>query len=193
MKRIESLKKLIISELPLVGLFLYTGAYAYFWMTEYYPYLRLHRGLNYYFKGHILMFLVYFVLLYFFASTYGGLKIGYLKPIDVYFSQFFSLAGVNVISYLQISLMQNWLADAKPIVAVMLIQVLLSAAWVYVCNMLYRKVFPPREILLVHGERPIDDIVAKFDSRKDKYRINRCMNISEGTDKIREEILAGYG
>ena len=139
------------------------------------------------------MFLVYFVLLYFFTSTYGGLKIGYLKPIDVYFSQFFSLLGVNVISYLQISLMRNWLANAKPIVATMLIQVVLSAVWVYVCNMLYRKVFPPREILLVHGERPINDIVAKFDSRKDKYRINRCMNISEGMEKIREEILAGYG
>lgn len=139
------------------------------------------------------MFLVYFVLLYFFTSTYGGLKIGYLKPIDVYFSQFFSLLGVNVISYLQISLMRNWLANAKPIAAAMLIQVLLSAVWVYVCNILYRKVFPPREILLVHGERPIDDIVAKFDSRKDKYRINRCMNISEGMEKIREEILAGYG
>ena len=109
MKRIESLKRLIISELPLIGLFLYTSVYAYFWMTDYYPYLHLHRGLNYYFKGHMLMFLVYFVLLYFFTSTYGGLKIGYLKPIDVYFSQFFSLIGVNVISYLQISLMRNWL------------------------------------------------------------------------------------
>lgn len=139
------------------------------------------------------MFLVYFVLLYFFTSTYGGLKIGYLKPIDVYFSQFFSLIGVNVISYLQISLMRNWLANARPIAATMLIQVVLSAVWVYVCNMLYRKVFPPREILLVHGERPINDIVAKFDSRKDKYRINRCMNISEGMDKIEKEILAGYG
>lgn len=141
----------------------------------------------------MLMFLVYFVLLYFFTSTYGGLKIGYLKPIDVYFSQFFSLIGVNVISYLQISLMRNWLANARPIAATMLIQVVLSAVWVYVCNMLYRKVFPPREILLVHGERPINDIVAKFDSRKDKYRINRCMNISEGMDKIEKEILAGYG
>ncbi len=103
------------------------------------------------------------------------------------------MIGVNVISYLQISLMRNWLANARPIAATMLIQVVLSAVWVYVCNMLYRKVFPPREILLVHGERPINDIVAKFDSRKDKYRINRCMNISEGMDKIEKEILAGYG
>ena len=192
-KRTESLKRLIISEFPLIGLIVQMGVYAYYWMSAYYPFLHLHRDLRYYFKGHVLMLLVYLVLLYFFTSTYGGLKIGYLKPVDVYFSQFFSLLGVNVISYIQISLMANWLVDAAPIIKTMLIQLILAAVWVYVGNMLYRKAFPPREILLVHGERSIDEIVAKFDSRKDKYKINRCMNISEGTEKIQEEILAGYG
>lgn len=193
MKRIESLKRLIILQLSFVGLILQTGVYAYFWMTAYYPFLHMHRRLNFFFKGHVLMFLVYFVLLFFFASTYGGLKIGYLKPVDVYFSQFFSLAAVNVFSYVQISLMANQLVDAAPIVETMLIQIVLSAVWVYICNMFYHKVFPPREILLVHGERPIDDIVAKFNSRKDKYRINRCMDIADGIETVKAEITAGYG
>lgn len=193
MKRIESLKRLIILQLSFVGLILQTGVYAYFWMTAYYPFLHMHRRLNFFFKGHVLMFLVYFVLLFFFTSTYGGLKVGYLKPVDVYFSQFFSLLGVNLLSYVQISLMANWLVDARPIIETMLIQIVLSAVWVYVCNMFYHKVFPPREILLVHGERPIDSIVAKFNSRKDKYRINRCIDIAEGIEKIKEEITGGYG
>ncbi len=193
MKRIESLKRLIILQLSFVGLILQTGVYAYFWMTAYYPFLHLHRRLNFYFKGHMLMFGVYFVLLFFFSSTYGGLKVGYLKPVDVYFSQFFSLLAVNVLSYFQISLMGNWLLDVTPIVETMLIQIILSAVWVYICNMFYHKVFPPREILLIHGERPIDDIVNKFYSRKDKYRINKCINIAEGGEKVRQEIMGGYG
>lgn len=139
------------------------------------------------------MFLVYFVLLFFFTSTYGGLKIGYLKPVDVYFSQFFSLLGVNLFSYVQISLMANWLVNARPIIETMLIQIVLSAVWVYVCNMFYHRVFPPREILLVHGERPIDAIVEKFNSREDKYRINKCINIADGMEKVKEEILQRYG
>ena len=193
MKRIESLKRLIILQLSFVGLILQTGVYAYFWMTAYYPFLHIHRRLNFFFKGHVLMFLVYFVLLFFFASTYGGLKIGYLKPVDVYFSQFFSLIAVNVLSYIQISLMANWLVEVRPIAETMLIQIVLSAVWVYICNMFYHKAFPPREILLVHGERPIDSIVAKFNSRKDKYRINRCIDIADGIEKIKAEITAGYG
>lgn len=193
MKRIDSFKRLIILQLSFVGIILQTGVYAYFWMTAYYPFLHVHRRLNFFFKGHILMFLVYFVLLFFFSSTYGGLKIGYLKPVDVYFSQFFSLFAVNVLSYFQISLMGNWLLDVSPIVETMLIQIVLSAVWVFICNMFYHKVFPPREILLIHGERSIDDIVNKFHSRKDKYRINKCVNIAEGFEKITTEVMEGYG
>ncbi|MDE7017268.1 MAG: exopolysaccharide biosynthesis polyprenyl glycosylphosphotransferase [Lachnospiraceae bacterium] len=193
MKRIESLKRLVILQLSFIGLILQTGVYAYYWMMAYYPFLHTHRRLNFYFKGHVLMFLVYFVLLFFFTSTYGGLKIGYLKPVDVYFSQFFSLLGVNLFSYVQISLMANWLVNARPIIETMLIQIVLSAVWVYVCNMFYHRVFPPREILLVHGERPIDAIVEKFNSREDKYRINKCINIADGMEKVKEEILQRYG
>ena len=193
MKQIESLKRLIILQLSFIGLIFQTGIYAFFWITEYYPFLHTHRRLTFYFKGHILMWLIYFVLLFFFASTYGGLKIGYLKWTDVFFSQIFSLLAVNVLSYFQISLMANWLVDVAPIFQTMLIQLVLSAVWVYICDLFYHKVFPPREILIIHGERPIDDIVSKFDSRKDKYKISKCMNISEGIEAIEKEILERYG
>ena len=113
--------------------------------------------------------------------------------MEVYFSQVFSLAAVNVFSYLQLSAMANWLADVKPIAKVMVIQLVLSAVWVYVCNMFYHKAFPPRKLLLVHGERPIDDIVGKFNSRKDKYIIDGYINISEGLDAVCQKAVSGYG
>lgn len=192
MKQIESIKRLIILQLSFLGLILQTVVYAFYWMEAYYPFLHMHRRLTFFFKGHILMFLIYFVLLFFFASTYGGLKIGYMKWTDVFFSQIFSLLAVNVLSYFQISLMANWLVDAAPILKTMVIQLVLSAVWVYVCDLFYHKVFPPREILIIHGERPIDDIVSKFDSRKDKYKIAKCMKISEGIDRIEQEIVERY-
>ncbi|MDE6386280.1 MAG: exopolysaccharide biosynthesis polyprenyl glycosylphosphotransferase [Lachnospiraceae bacterium] len=193
MKRIESLKRLIILQLSFIGLLVHTAVYAYFWFEEYYPYLLYHRKANFFFKGHILIILIYFVLLFFFASTYGVLKIGYLKPIDVFISEFFSLLFVNVISYFQISLMANWVVQIRPIAKVMFIQTLFSIVWVFVCNTCYFRAFPPRAILIIHGERPIDDIVAKFESRKEKYEIGRTMNIKEGIERIKEEIAGDYG
>lgn len=75
----------------------------------------------------------------------------------------------------------------------MLIQTGFSIVWVYVCNKCYYKAFPPRNILIIHGERPIDDIVAKFESRQEKYQISRSMNISEGMEAVKKEILKDYG
>ena len=193
MKKMETLKRLIILQLSFIGLIFQTAIYAYFWMEAYYPFLRLHRNLRFYFKGHVLILLIYFVLLFFFANTYGALKIGYLKPVDVFISEIFSLLIVNVISYFQISLMANWVVDVRPIIWTMLLQTLLAALWIFFCNACYYKAFPPREILIIHGERPIDDIVTKFETRSDKYRIRKCMNIAEGMEAVKAEIGAGYG
>lgn len=193
MRQIESMKRFIILQLSFIGLLFHTAVYAYFWFEEYYPYLRFHGKANFFRNGHILIILIYFVLLFFFASTYGVLKVGYLKPVDIFISEFFSLLFANVISYFQISLMANWVVQVRPIAEVMLIQVVFSIVWVFVCNTCYYKAFPPRDILIIHGERPIDDIVAKFESRREKYQISKSMNISEGLAAVRKEILEGYG
>ncbi len=193
MRQIESMKRFIILQLSFIGLLFHTAVYAYFWFEEYYPYLRFHGKANFFRNGHILIVLIYFVLLFFFASTYGVLKVGYLKPVDIFISEFFSLLFANVISYFQISLMANWVVQVRPIAQVMLIQVVFSIVWVFVCNTCYYKAFPPRDILIIHGERPIDDIVAKFESRREKYQISKSMNIAEGLGTIKKEILKNYG
>ncbi|MDE6994013.1 MAG: exopolysaccharide biosynthesis polyprenyl glycosylphosphotransferase [Lachnospiraceae bacterium] len=193
MKRMESLKRLIILQLSLIGLLFHTAVYAYYWFHEYYPYLKFHGHANFYFKGHVLIVLIYFVLLLFFASTYGVLKIGYLKPVDVFISEFFSLLFANVLSYFQISLMANWVVKIRPIAEVMAIQAVFSAVWVFVCNTCYFRVFPPRGLLIIYGERPIDDIVAKFGSRKEKYKVISDINIAEGLERVKEEIRKDYG
>ena len=121
------------------------------------------------------------------------MKIGYLKPVDVFLSQFFSLIFVNVITYFQLSLMNNWLVPVRYFVKAMPIQLVIAALCTYISNLVYRKVFPPREMLLIHGEREIDSILQKFATRRDKYRITKCMDIKEGIERLEEEALRGYG
>lgn len=192
MRRFEALKRIIVLWLSYVGLLMQTGIYAYIWLVHYYPIVNRHnQGLKFYQNGHLLMIGIYLVLLFFFASTYGGLKIGYLKPADIYLSQFFAIIIVNVITYFQISLMNNWLVPVQYLAVATVVQLLLAAVWTVFCNQVYRKVFPPRKMLLVHGDRQIDDILRKFASRKDKYNITKCVNICEGVELI-EEMTGDY-
>ena len=188
MKRIESLKRLIILQLSLIGLLFHTVVYAYYWFKEYYPYLKYHGHANFYFKGHVLIILIYFVLLLFFASTYGVLKIGYLKPIDVFISEFFSLLFANVLSYFQISLMANWVVKIRPIAEVMLIQAVFSGVWVIVCNTCYFRVFPPRKLLLICDLELKDNLIRKISGRKDLYEISKCVSAGEPLYKLKAEV-----
>ncbi len=194
MKHKESMKRIIVLGLSLMSLLLQTGVYAYAWISYYYPILNnFNRGLKFYQNGHILIVLIYFVLLCVFSNTYGSLKIGYLKPGEVFFSQIFSLLAVNVISYFQLSLMNNWLIEIKPLLGVFALQLLIAALWTLVSNMVYKKIFPPRDMLLIYGDRSIDDILNKFATRKDKYNIVKCMNIKDGLDNIKREAANSYG
>lgn len=194
MKRLETMKRVCVLWLSFVGLMVQTAVYAYIWLDYYYPIVNnFNRGLKFYQNGHLLIIGIYFILLFFFTNTYGGLKIGYLKTVDVFLSQMFSLLIVNVITYFQISLMNNNLVPPECFMIATVLQLFISGAWTGICNSIYRKVFPPREMLLIHGERDIEDILRKFASRKDKYKIVKCIDIKEGMMRLEEEIEKGYG
>lgn len=194
MKRLETMKRVCVLWLSFVGLMVQTAVYAYIWLDYYYPIVNnFNRGLKFYQNGHLLIIGIYFILLFFFTNTYGGLKIGYLKTVDVFLSQMFSLLIVNVITYFQISLMNNNLVPPECFMIATVLQLFISGAWTGICNSIYRKVFPPREMLLIHGERDIEDILRKFVSRKDKYKIVKCIDIKEGMMRLEEEIEKGYG
>lgn len=189
MRKNDSRKRLIILALSLIGLCVLTSFYAYGWFHYYYQHIANKTGNKFNVNGHYLIIAVYFVLLFFFSNTYGALKIGYLKAIDIYLSQLFALLCVNVISYAQLCLMYGWfILGGHHMVTMTVWQLLFFAAWDWLCNVIYRKAFPPRQLLLVHGERPIEDILNKFASRQDKYHVARCMNIREGYDAIKAAV-----
>ena len=182
MSKKESLKRLIILCMSFMGILIQTAIYAYTWLEVYHMKLAWHNKFT--FKGHILMIFVYFVLLLFFSMTYGGLKVGYLKPWDVYFSKVFALVCVGFISYFQISLMEVRLVRWKPLFGMVVFQLIVAGIWTFLCNKCYKGFFPPRKLLLIYGDHPIEDILTKFGSRKDKYRIEECVHMSEGEEAL---------
>lgn len=189
MKRFENLKRITVFGLNLIGMLLQTVVYAYVWFEFYYMIVgRFTARFKFDKKGHIAMFAIYFILVYLFFNTYGGLKIGYLKPMEVFFSQIFALLFVNTVTYLQLTLMNNWWITGEYMIAATVVQIPVAGMWTLICSKIYKKIFPPREMLLIYGERSIDDILQKFATRKDKYKIVKCINIKEGIKTIEEQV-----
>lgn len=186
-------KRIFILLLSFMGLCFESAIYAYMWFNRFYPRINdSNRGLKFYINGHILIIAIYMVLLMFFVSTYGGLKIGYLKPMDIIISQIVSTFIVDVITYVQLSLMNNWLLKGTPFVWMLVFQIVLIIIWTFICDIIYHYIYPPREVLLIHGDRPFDDIVAKFNSRGDRFMVTRCIHIDKGMDEITNLISTRY-
>lgn len=189
--RAQSIKKVAAMEMPLLGLVIQTLIYAWLWFEIYYPLVRLR--LKFYRNGHILVLLLYFVLLLFFTKMYGGLNVGYLKPFDVSLSQIFALVIVNIFTYFQDSLMRNWMLPAGWAILVTIVQIVFAVVWINLSDRVYRKVFPPTELILVHGDRSIEPILQKFKSRPEKYRVVDTINIHEGLDAVEDKLCSNYG
>ena len=190
MKRREAFKRLI--NLSLVGLCLLIEVAVYTYFFKHYFEGSLVEGLGYFEKGYWLNTTFYAVLLFFFSNMYGGMRLGYLKNTEAIFSQVFATLIVNILTYAQLSMMAMELFIPHFFILMMLCQTFAVIIWINIANKIYQKVFPPRKLLLVHGDRPIRDIKNKFESRKDKYEIVNCMNVKLGMDVLRREILRGY-
>ena len=187
-KRRQSMRRVAALEMPLLGLLIQTAIYAWLWFNIYYPLVRLR--LKFYRNGHILVLLLYFILLLFLTKTYGGMDVGYQKRFDVSLSQIFSLLMVNAFTYVQDSLLRNWMLPGGWAVLISLAQIGFAILWIQISDRIYHRVFPPTKMILIHGERPIEPILCKFASRPEKYDVTDTINISEGLDAVEAKILA---
>lgn len=210
MRRSQAIKRILVLWMPVIGYVLQTAAYAWLWFHVYYPIVStptisvdgytLGGGLKLYQKGHLLVLAIYFVLLIFASRTFGGTKVGYLKFTDAFLSQIFELVMADAISYAQISLMNNWLVPMRPMLIFLLFQIALAGGWTVLSDLLYRKVFPPRDLLIIYDEKfPPDDIIAKFGSRQDMFSVKKTLNLQDEAGEIDLDRLynecrsGGYG
>ena len=192
MKRREAFKRLINLSLAGMCLLMEILIFTYIYLKYLYPSLNNILGLNYWFNGYLLQEVVYALMLFFFSKMYGGLRIGFLKNSEIIFSQIFATVIVNLFTYAQMSLMVTNLFYVIPFLEMTLAQVLVIIVWINIANRIYQRVFPPRKLLLIHGDRPIQYICRKFEGRKDKYTIVECVNVRMKMDALKKKILQGY-
>ena len=152
------------------------------WFAYYYHHIawKTHNRFNV--NGHLLIVALYFILLFSFPilmDTQNRLSetAGYF-PVSAVFS------SVRQCNQLCAAVPDVWLVyhrrGAYGVDDAVSAGVC-RAVGLAVQSGFYRRAFPPAGALLVHGERPVEDILGKFAGRKDKYHVAKCMNIKEGT------------
>ena len=168
---------------------LQTGVFAYAWFHEYHFSNVIGRRYGYW--GHWALLALYALMIVLFSKLFSAFKVGYQRVLDVILSQVFSVLLVNMVEYLQLALIGRWrfLQHLTPILKVTGVNLVLVLLWVFFMRILYTRIYPPHEILLIHGQVSPKSLMQKMKSRPDKYNITGIISLDMGEEKIKEEIL----
>ncbi|MCR5250252.1 MAG: sugar transferase [Lachnospiraceae bacterium] len=196
MRKLETSRRIIILFLSLVNLAVQVTGFALCWFWYYKPILNeitnKEKGIIFWIKGDLTLIAVYLVILFLLSRTYGGTRIGSLKAWEVFFSQLISTVIANIMGYAVLCLMATELIRAQEMLLLTGAQILWIGIWTLLSQGIYSMLFPPRDLLLVNGNRSAGEILRKFASRPDKYRICKTMDIAEGIPAICAEVEKRY-
>ncbi len=169
----------------LIELVILTLVYFYVYRTRIFDwdYLKPMFG-----RGKWVLMGVYFVLDLVIIHLCEGFKIGILKISDVLFSQWIATTIVNIITYLQLSLMANRMIAPKNMVYVTLADYVIIGVLVYIFFAIYDRHSRASKLLMVYGVKESVGLKLKMDTRADSYNVKKIVSIEEGMDAIIEQL-----
>lgn len=180
MKRRDFYKRCIVFLLASLVIVAQAAVFGYTWY-EYYRNLIFEPFWN---KGNWALIALYALILILFSRLYGGLRVGYLKKIDIIYSLALATICANVVAYLQITLINRWFLSPIPLLLNLLADFAIIVLWTFGSGYVYSRLYRARRMLVIYGDRTPDELIRKMNSRKDKYDISGKVHVSEGEKEI---------
>lgn len=188
MRKRERYKRLIMFLATVLIVAVQTGVFAYAWFHDYYTKEVIGRMYGYW--GHWALLVLYAVMVVLVSKLFSAFKVGYMRILDVILSQIFSVLVVNAFEYLQLALIGRWrfLTHLKPMLWVTGINLIAVVLWVFFMRVIYARIYPPHQVLLIYDKFSPKSLIHKMEERKDKYIVTGTIPLSAGIDRIKEEI-----
>ncbi|WP_367566849.1 sugar transferase [Lacrimispora sp.] len=189
MKNLEQYKHIVRISACLVLFLIEMFMYYYVWHTYYNHLMQI----PYYRLGNWMMFGVYGIVLVIFSYIYGGMNIGGSKIFTLIYSHFLISLFSNVVMYVAGTLVIKALHTVAPLLLLTLVEVLIIAIWSVIVTNIYQRIYPPRKVLLVYGDRPMVGFVDKLYSRMDRFIIGDTISVSDKLEDIEKKAEAYDG
>ena len=139
--------------------------------------------------GNVLMALVYTAVYAVITRALNGFKVTYMRASGLFGSQLLGLLTSNVITFIQISLIGRGRLNVKPMLILTAKEIIVALVWSIAVSLLMRRLFPPRKMIIVYGNRNSTSLIKKMSVRRDKYQICESVSCDEDIEYIKEQIL----
>ena len=185
MKKREQFKGMVRFWAAAILVLLETANFAYVWFECYGD-----MGILFAMRGNLVLIGLHALMIYVFLKVNGSMKLGQVRIRKMLSSQFIAITCVNVITYLQLCMIARWsfLLHVEPMVYLTLADFAVAFVWILIANMIYRKLYPPKRMLVIYGSRKPERLIAKLKTRKDKYTICETVSAECGWDAVIEKV-----
>ena len=187
MRRRYRYKKLLVFFESTLLLLIETLIFAYIWYGHYIHYIKL----SFYHRGNYAVIGSYTLILFLITKLYDGFKLGYLRLMDVLYSQILALLCSNVLMYIQLCIISRDYMNPMRLVEMTLVELVVIVAWVLLWSWIYTKIYPPRRLLLIYGAEPPRCLVEKLHSRSEKYQVCDMVPMQDGITAVLKRV-EGY-
>lgn len=185
MKRRDKYKHLLNILANMVMLVANTALFSVIWYQLYVPQMED----QFWRRGNWAVIGMYTLVLFFFIRTFGGYRVGYLRITDICLSQVLGIMFSNFIEYFQVCMIANEYMPVFPIFILTVLEILIMLPSVFLVRYCYVRLYPPRKMIVIYGEHSPDELIAKINSRKDKYDVCATASIYEGYEVLYSKIL----
>ena len=180
MSKREYYKRTVIFLLASLVIIAQALVFAYLW----YNYYRELIYKPFWRRGNWVLVGLYALIDVMFSKLYGGLRVGYLKRIDVVYSLTLATICTNIVVYFQITLINRWFLSPTPLLLGTLVEFVIIVVWAFGSQYVYSRLYRARKLLVIYGDRKPDELIQKMNSRKDKYNVSGKVHVNEGERKI---------
>lgn len=127
-------------------------------------------------RGNYAVIGFYALIVFFFTRMFGGYRIGYMRVADIILSQILAVVLSMIVAYFEVCLIANDYLSIRPLILMVLVEIVFIVPWVILVRKGYQYLYPPRQMLVIYGDYSPDDLIAKINTRRDRYDI--CASVS---------------
>ena len=172
----------------IIMLLILTLHFAYMWNNVYNTMLKTpFMG-----SGNKLMVFTIFLLIFVTYKMWGGFKLGYIKLVNLVFSQFLALITTAIGEYLIIALTAGRVDSMGRLAGLIAVSTLIDLVFCVLYDLvgirIYGMIFPPIKLLQINGVHK-NHLRYKISNRSDKYEVCEEISYKEASDVIYNKIL----
>ncbi len=172
----EEKKRFLAVAANLIILVFQARSFGYVWSNYY--------DSPYFFRGDYVVIWLYLIFVYLITKSFNGYKISYMRIGYLCVSHAIASVLGGCVAYAFICMALNEYESIIPILALVGVQILFVTVWIIIVRVVQSYVYPPRQMVVIYGNYPPDDFLAKLNKKSDRYEIRELLNYEEGYKKI---------